>query len=69
MDGIRFVIPDSCKETENAQLNLLGEETEKKPCEGCVKNNHNLHTGLYCKIKDWKINKTIKCISLLDVNK
>ena len=40
-------------------------ETKKEPCPGCTKNNPYLHTGTYCKIKDWKANKTVKFVSLL----
>ena len=65
MDGLKFVVPDSCRETDNGQFGLFDEEPEKAPCEGCVKNDPWLHTGIYCKIKDWKANKTIKFVSLL----
>lgn len=66
MDGLKFVIPDSCKETEEQQLMLFGNETKKKPCEGCSKNDPLRHTGIYCKIKDWRENKTVKFVSLLE---
>lgn len=65
MDGLKFVIPDSCKETEEQQLTLFGNETKKKPCEGCAKNDPLKHTGTYCRIKDWRENKTVKFVSLL----
>lgn len=66
MDGLKYVIPDSCKETEEQQLTLFGSETKKLPCEGCAKNDPFRHTGIYCKIKDWGKNKTVKFISLLE---
>lgn len=66
MDGLKFVIPDSCKETEAPQLTLFNDDTEKIPCEGCAKNDPLKHTGIYCKIKDWRENKTVKFVSLLE---
>ncbi len=68
MDGLKFVIPDSCREKENTQLSLFGEDIEKKPCEGCAKNDPFLHTGIYCKIMDWTTGKVIKFISMYKAN-
>jgi hypothetical protein len=65
MDGLKYVIPDSCKETEEQQLTLFGRESKKQPCEGCAKNDPFKHTGIYCKIKDWKENKNVLFVSLL----
>lgn len=65
MDGLKFVIPNSCQEIDDGQLCLFGAQEEKHPCEGCAKKDPLLHTGLYCKIKDWKANKTVKFVSLL----
>ena len=65
MDGLKFVIPESCEDVEDGQLCLFDGELEMRPCEGCVKNNPLLHTGIYCRIKDWKTNKTVKFVSLL----
>ena len=65
MDGLKFVIPESCKETEKMQPDFFSDDTDKEPCPGCKNNNPFLHTGIYCKIKDWKANKTVKFVSLL----
>ena len=65
MDGLKFVIPESCIEVETEQIFLDGFEMETHICEGCAKNDPMLHTGIYCKIKDWKANKTVKFVSLL----
>ena len=68
MDGLKFVIPESCENCENVddgQLRLFDDEPKKRLCEGCVKNDPLLHTGIYCRIKDWKANKTVKFVSLL----
>lgn len=65
MDGLKFVIPDSCKEVEETQLALFDVNEEKNPCPGCVKNDPYSHTGDYCIIKDWKKNKKEKFVNLL----
>ncbi|MBR6049818.1 MAG: restriction endonuclease subunit M [Clostridia bacterium] len=65
MDGLKFVIPNSCQNITEAQLDLFGNIEEAKPCPGCTKNDPYSHTGIYCKIKDWKANKTVKFVSLL----
>ncbi len=65
MDGLRFVIPDSCQEIEDRQLSLFDFDKEKAPCPGCTNNDPHSHTGIYCVIKDWKINKNVTFVSLL----
>ena len=64
MDGLKFVIPDSCREVEENQLTLF-EIDDKKPCPGCSKNDPYSHTGEYCIIIDWKKNKKVPFISIL----
>ena len=66
MDGLKYVIPDSCKETEDVQLTLFDDVTSKRPCEGCMKNDPYKHTGIYCSIMDWKERTAIKFVSLLE---
>lgn len=65
MDGLKFVIPNSCKDVEDIQLTLFDIKGEKKPCPGCAKNDPHSHTGEYCIIKDWKKNKKVPFISIL----
>lgn len=65
MDGLKFVIPNSCRDLENDQLSLFCDETTKESCPGCENNDPYSHTGIYCIIKDWKENKTVKFVSLL----
>lgn len=65
MDGLKFVIPESCKEEEDSQLSLFDFSKEKQPCPGCAKNDPYAHTGIYCIIKDWKEDKTVRFVSLL----
>ena len=74
MDGIKGVIPNTCKSTEIAQSNLFGEhESITKICEGCHIGNLWKHNGIYCMIKSWsskdkatgKIGKSVRFIDLI----
>lgn len=65
MDGLKFVIPESCKKVEEGQLTLFDMVAERQPCPGCAKNDPYAHTGIYCIIKDWKTNKKVPFVSLL----
>jgi len=52
MDGIKFVVPDSCGMKPDAN-SLGGELAQLKPCLGCKKNDIWSHNGTRCKVKDW----------------
>ena len=65
MDGLKFVIPDSCREVEHSDNTMFGETFKKEPCPGCKKNDPRSHTGIYCIIKDWKENQTVRFVDLL----
>lgn len=56
MDGLKFVIPNSCKPEEDMQISMIefmNEKEKKQECLGCKKGNYKNHTGKYAKIKDW----------------
>lgn len=54
MDGLRGTIPNSCSNSELAVQNLFNEtELSVVACEGCIKSDITIHSGTYCKIKDW----------------
>ena len=60
MDGLKFVVPMSCKPTEIKTPLLDGTiETHAKPCPGCAKKHildgAEFHNGIYSKIMDWGI--------------
>jgi len=59
MDGIKYVIPFSCKETKVIGWDLFGNKITEKGCEGCKNQDIRKHNGKYCKIKDWKKEKVI----------
>lgn len=65
MDGIKFVIPNSCKNRKITQIALFEETPIETICEGCKSNNHKKHNGIYCKIMNWDTNRKIKFATLL----
>ncbi len=69
MDGLKFVIPNSCKSVPKMQISLFDNEIKEEPCQGCLKNNNNKHTGIYCKVMDWEANRSINFVSLLKEKK
>lgn len=66
MDGLKGVVPDSCKNgvTEKIQT-LFGEEEHNVNCTGCQQNNLRKHNGTYCLIRDWPNKKKIRFIDLI----
>lgn len=50
MDGLKGVIPNSCKDIK--EESLFGIVTT--PCKGCADGGFRNHTGIYCLIKDWR---------------
>ena len=50
MDGLKCVVPNSCKTEVNTDL--FG-NTIKTECHGCKKGNIHQHNGIYCMVKDW----------------
>lgn len=66
MDGIKCVIPNSCKAIKKVQKNLFGEEEVlESGCIGCTKGTVHDHNGIYSKIMDWERNKKIKYVDML----
>lgn len=65
MDGLKYVIPNSCKPVPKLQMSIFDDEEEREDCPGCAKNDNSKHTGIYCIIKDWEKGKNIKFISLI----
>lgn len=65
MDGMKFVIPNSCKNEVKIDYTIFGTEETKIECHGCKKDNYNYHNGIYVKIMNWETNRQVKFISLL----
>ncbi|MBS4040068.1 MAG: restriction endonuclease subunit M [Flavobacteriales bacterium] len=66
MDGLKGVIPNSCKDEIIDISDFFETKTEIKKCKGCENQNIKSHNGIYCNIMDWDIEKPIKFISLLE---
>lgn len=67
MDGLKGVVPYSCRTELTLSQNLFGDSTtHEKICEGCAKGDIQRHNGIYCEIMDWSADKSIKFISLLN---
>lgn len=65
MDGLKYVVPNSCKAVDEIVYTLFGEEHNKVECLGCKTNDPNKHNGIYCYIMDWSTNKRVKFVSLI----
>ena len=65
MDGLKFVIPNSCHNEKIVVSYLWGDESHEEFCEGCRKNNRNKHNGIYCYIMDWEKNRKVKFVNLV----
>lgn len=65
MDGLKYVIPNSCKNDVEINYTLFGEERIETECLGCKKNNNNFHNGIYVKIMNWETNRTMKFINII----
>ena len=50
MDGLKFVVPESCHDDQ--QLDLFGVAAQA-PCPGCAKDSSRLHNGVHTIVRDW----------------
>ena len=71
MDGLKYVVPESCTpEPEKQQLSLFDTDEEEieetyRMCRGCAKGDIHAHTGTYCRINDWRTKCTCTFISMM----
>lgn len=65
MDGIKFVVPDSCHPIPEDQIALFDSTPKMQECPGCKTGNHLTHTGIYCKIMDWETQHPIRFIDIM----
>ena len=42
------------------------DEDERQKCQGCLKDNIDLHNGVYCRIKNWSTGKVLLFKDMLD---
>lgn len=64
MDGLKFVVPNSCRTQEIVEEDLFGRRVVSKECEGCQKGDDQKHNGIYCKIMDWKANEIVRFVDV-----
>lgn len=65
MDGLKCVVPDSCRAVRKTIQNLFDTSETVQECEGCQKDDMHKHNGVYCKIKDWAKDEVITFVSLI----
>ena len=65
MDGLKYVIPNSCKPVPKLQMSIFEDEEECEECPGCANNDNSKHTGTYCVIKDWEKGRNVNFVSLI----
>ena len=72
MDGLKYVIPMSCK-TEKVTIKgaetLFGKEDDQvveKPCAGCENKMAKNHNGTYVRIMNWKEDKVIRFVDIVN---
>lgn len=65
MDGLKGVVPNSCRVVRETVQNLFDTNETVQECEGCQKNDFHKHNGVYCKIRDWKEDKVLTFVSLI----
>jgi len=68
MDGLKGVVPGSCAPEEYHQTTLFDPEDlvgDSSMCPGCAKGSLYRHTGIYCRIMDWRSKCSRAYVSLL----
>ena len=60
MDGIKFVVPNTCHDVKSETPNLDGTVDWKvTPCKGCKSGKVDDHNGVRCLVMDWEIGKPV----------
>ena len=73
MDGLKFVVPGSCKPEENPQFTLFNHFGDdgfcanggSGQCPGCARGDIYRHTGDYCRIMDWRAKRSQTFLSTM----
>ena len=69
MDGLRFVVPNSCCTKEAVEEDLFERKVVAKPCEGCKigfgEKSRLKHNGIYCTIMNWQTGKSERFVDSL----
>lgn len=61
MDGLKGVVPASCRETRIMETDFFGETkvTSVSPCPGCEHDDITLHNGMRCCLRRWLPSETM----------
>ena len=73
MDGLKYVVPGSCKPEENRQITLFdyfgddgfSVDGSSDQCPGCARGDIYRHTGDYCRIMDWRSKRSQTFLSMM----
>lgn len=68
MDGIKYVVPNTCHDEEEIIPTLFGDETIIHKCVGCTTNDHSEHNGIYARTFDWVDQHAVIFRSFVDSN-
>ena len=54
MDGLKGVVPGSCRKTVIVEPGLFGDpQVREEGCAGCASGNITQHNGIYCRLRRW----------------
>ncbi|MCR4613112.1 MAG: restriction endonuclease subunit M [Bacteroidaceae bacterium] len=66
MDGLKGVVPDSCKNGVIEIVPSLFDDLEQRiDCMGCQLDDIRRHNGTYCMIRDWENDKELRFVDLI----
>ena len=67
MDGLKCVVPGSCKPLRRLQLTLFDDGTVEisHQCPGCARGGITRHTGVYCRVMDWRSKRSQTFLSMM----
>lgn len=65
MDGLKYVVPNTCRPKREELNTLYGIEIKEEPCPGCATEDIFAHTGTYCKIQDCRFKTSRTFISMM----
>lgn len=65
MDGLKFVVPNSCHTETKTEETLFETNVISKECEGCKNGDIRKHNGTYCVIKDWETGEIVRFVDII----
>ena len=65
MDGLKYVVPFSCKPIVMERFSFDGIIRTEDPCPGCKYGDNRAHTGAYCMVRDWREKTSFEFKTLL----